>query len=82
MMVRVVASVAADDVHGEVPMVPADVEALCEAADPAVADLRAIGEIIRQVRLPPPPHIIPPIFFPTHHTVFCTFFAKPCMYDF
>lgn len=49
VMIRVVASVAADEVHGEVPMVPADVETLCEAEDAAVADLRAIGEIIRQV---------------------------------
>ena len=49
MMLRVVACVAADDVHGEVAMVPADIEALCSTHHPAVADLRAIGEIIRQV---------------------------------
>ena len=52
MMVKVVASVAADDVHGEVPMVPADVEALCEEQHATVADLRAIGEILRQACLP------------------------------
>ena len=52
-MVRVVASVAADDVHGEVPMVPPDVEALCEEPHAAVADLRVIGETLRQARSPP-----------------------------
>ena len=48
-LLRVSAAVAADDAAGETPLIPVEVEMLCDANDPAAELLPQIGKIIGEV---------------------------------